>query len=142
MTIREIIRKRRKDLNLTQAELADKMGIGHASIGRYESGKTPLTEKMIQKFSDALDIDLLAAMYESTFLRTSDTLIDLCMSEMGYEYITLSENGGWLIRDEETKIIYDLDEMELEKLFHRFLEHMKIDFKHFLKGREYNGTEK
>lgn len=56
--MRELIKQRRKELKLTQAEVAERMNVGHATIGRYENGQTPLNEATIKQFSEALMCDL------------------------------------------------------------------------------------
>ena len=39
------------------------MNVGHATIGRYETGKTPLNEATIRQFSEALDCDFQEELF-------------------------------------------------------------------------------
>lgn len=56
LTIGERVRKRREELGLTQAALADRMGCYQPDVSRLESGQqTPRVDTM-QRVADALDI--------------------------------------------------------------------------------------
>lgn len=50
--------ERRKDLNITQAKLAQLAGIGLNSLSRLESGKGNPTLKSLQKIADILGFEL------------------------------------------------------------------------------------
>lgn len=41
MTLGERIQKRREELNMTQLQLAEAIGVKEATVSRYESGKIP-----------------------------------------------------------------------------------------------------
>lgn len=64
MTFNDQIKKKRKEKSMTQAELAEKVGVSHATIARYETGKIPLTVEMMQKIASELDIDISELMYK------------------------------------------------------------------------------
>lgn len=65
------IRHRRKSLNLTQAQLADKVGLTESSISRYESGKiSTMPTSTINKICSVLNIkpsELLGLTAENSF---------------------------------------------------------------------------
>ncbi len=56
MTIGERIRKYRRLKDLTQAELAEQVGINKQNISRYESGKAEPRKSTLKKLADALEI--------------------------------------------------------------------------------------
>lgn len=41
------IRQTRKALGLTQAQLAEKLGVDHSTVSRFESGEIPLSERTL-----------------------------------------------------------------------------------------------
>jgi len=55
--LRDNIRQAMKSCEVTQAELASRIGFTSVSISRIISGKTTLTEAHLAKFADALDFD-------------------------------------------------------------------------------------
>lgn len=55
--LRDNIRLAMKSCDVTQAELASRIGFTSVSISRIISGKTPLTEVHLVKFAKALGID-------------------------------------------------------------------------------------
>lgn len=55
MTVGERIKKLRKDLSLTQQQLADKVGVTYIQIGRYETNKSNASADVLQKISSALN---------------------------------------------------------------------------------------
>lgn len=56
--IAEILRNRRKELNLTQEELAEKVGKKRAYIARIEKGETDMQLSSFISISQALGIKL------------------------------------------------------------------------------------
>lgn len=48
----------RLKMEMTQSELAEKVGIRQNMVSEYESGKRVLTKTMAKRFSEALDLDL------------------------------------------------------------------------------------
>lgn len=57
-TLGERIRERREELGMTQAQLAERIGVKEATISRYESGDiTNPPQERIAKMLDALKID-------------------------------------------------------------------------------------
>lgn len=59
MTFGEKIREERRKQNLTQKELADKIGVTNRVITSYETGKSfPRTRDAYKRIADALDINV------------------------------------------------------------------------------------
>ena len=56
--IGENVKKYREKANLTQAELAEKVGIGTASVSRIERGEKRMKMETLRAFADALDISV------------------------------------------------------------------------------------
>ena len=52
----EAIRKRRKDLGLSQEQLAERVGVSYQQIQRYESGYSMLNVENIQRIAKTLQI--------------------------------------------------------------------------------------
>lgn len=57
MTIGGRIRLLRKDLNLTQAEFAKKIGLKQASIGLLENGSRNITERNVLSICEAFSVN-------------------------------------------------------------------------------------
>lgn len=55
----ELIRMRRESLKLTQVDIADRAGIGVATIQRIESGKFFVSMKQLWMLCDALDMGMI-----------------------------------------------------------------------------------
>lgn len=52
------IRKLRRERDLTQAELAARLGINKQNVSRYESGRVEPRRNMLDKFATALGVSL------------------------------------------------------------------------------------
>jgi transcriptional regulator with XRE-family HTH domain len=52
------IRERRKELKLTQQQVADRLGISQQVIARIESGASNMTVATLARIADALEADL------------------------------------------------------------------------------------
>lgn len=57
MTWNQRIKERREALGLSQAALADRLGMGQTSLAGYELGKTGLKLDQVQQFADALGVN-------------------------------------------------------------------------------------
>jgi transcriptional regulator with XRE-family HTH domain len=55
-SLREFIVKIRKEKNITQAELAEKVGVRVATISDYETGKSSINADVIEKIFKILDV--------------------------------------------------------------------------------------
>lgn len=58
MSISERIKKLRIENNLTQSDLAEKVGLTYVQIGRYEKGKSSPSSDILQKLTIALNTSL------------------------------------------------------------------------------------
>jgi ribosome-binding protein aMBF1 (putative translation factor) len=54
-----IVIRRRGQLGLSQAELAERMGTSHSAISRIESGQHPTTVQTLRRLADALGTHLV-----------------------------------------------------------------------------------
>ncbi|MBY8879947.1 helix-turn-helix domain-containing protein [Actinacidiphila acidipaludis] len=54
----ELIRARRTELGISQAQLAERAGTGQAFVSRVESGKTAPTLSVLRRLAAALGCDL------------------------------------------------------------------------------------
>jgi transcriptional regulator with XRE-family HTH domain len=54
-SVNERIKQLRVDNNLTQSELADKVGLSYVQIGRYEKGKSNPSSDVLQKLANVLN---------------------------------------------------------------------------------------
>ncbi len=58
-TLARIVIRRRGQLELSQAELAKRMGTSHSAISRIESGQHPTTVQTLRRLAAALDTHLV-----------------------------------------------------------------------------------
>lgn len=154
--VRELIRTRRKELNLTQEDLAKKMNISISTIGRYESGRTELTDSVIEEFGKALVCDFKEMQRKEFVERIADQLvaervaqeryvipnsfISIALKEMGFPH--KYEDGQWIITDEPMEQKHNIDNDTIKRYFKRIVNLMDIDFRYFLEEQENNGKEK
>ena len=77
MTIGDIIRNRRKELNLRQEDLAELVGTTKATVSRWESGDIhKMKRPMIAKLAKALQIDpLIFLQREEVLMPDEERLI-------------------------------------------------------------------
>ena len=54
MTVGERIKQLRKGMDLTQQQLADKVGVTYIQVGRYETGKSNPSADVLQKIAESL----------------------------------------------------------------------------------------
>lgn len=64
--IGENVKKYREKSNLTQAELAEKVGIGPASVSRIERGEKRMKIETLDAFADALGISVGLLFYQES----------------------------------------------------------------------------
>lgn len=90
-TVGATIAARRKQLGLTQAELAEKLDIGQESLSRMENGQISPKFSRLQSFADALGCsvaDLFRSKKDDVHARSA-TIVDLIqpLSAEGQEAI-------------------------------------------------------
>jgi transcriptional regulator with XRE-family HTH domain len=54
------IRKRRKELGLSQEQLAEKVGVSYQQVQRYENGSSTLNVENVQRIAHALGVPAIA----------------------------------------------------------------------------------
>ncbi|WP_433499971.1 helix-turn-helix domain-containing protein [Sphaerimonospora sp. CA-214678] len=54
----EAVRRRREELGLTQAELAERAGLKQPAVARFEAGGTMPTIPMLERLAEALELRL------------------------------------------------------------------------------------
>jgi ribosome-binding protein aMBF1 (putative translation factor) len=54
----EAVRRRREELGLTQAELAERAGLKQPAVARFEAGGTMPTIPMLERLAEALEVRL------------------------------------------------------------------------------------
>lgn len=72
--IGKIIKTKRKYKNISQTELGEYLGVSHATISRYESGKLPITidsMDLIANYCDFRPTDYMNAFYSEEDVRKS-----------------------------------------------------------------------
>lgn len=68
----ELMKKRRKELKLTQQDLADKCGLSKNTIYNYENGRVDATNENLEKISKVLDLDILDLILEDELCPPAD----------------------------------------------------------------------
>lgn len=79
--IGSIIKTKRKRKNISQTELGEYLGLSHATISRYESGKIPITidsMEQIATYCDFRPMDYMNAFYSEDDVRLSLRRIISC----------------------------------------------------------------
>jgi len=56
------IRKRRKELGLSQEQLAEKVGVSYQQVQRYENGNSTLNVENVQRIAHALGVSAIALL--------------------------------------------------------------------------------
>ena len=57
MSFGEQLRRRREELGISRAELAEKLGVSRSAIGNYETGVSAPKEDVLLRLFDALQVD-------------------------------------------------------------------------------------
>jgi transcriptional regulator with XRE-family HTH domain len=67
-----VVRRRRKQLKLSQETLAGKLGISHQQVQRYENGTDRLNVENLQKVAHALSVPIYYFFLAEGFLEEAD----------------------------------------------------------------------
>ncbi len=54
----KIVRRKRRELEMSQAELADKIGMSQATVQHFENGRSGVSSKTLEKILEVLNIKL------------------------------------------------------------------------------------
>lgn len=122
----ELMKNKRKELGMTQQDLADKCGLSKTTIFNYESGRFEPTKDNIKKLSAALgisEIDLILSEpfdYIETLLNGE---IDFNDIEMELENSLFEKIVDFLYLDEQIKL---LEKKEIKLIVDKLLKVVKI----------------
>lgn len=101
----ERIKRLRKELNLTQTELAQKLNLECAAISKYETGRVPLTQDSLLKLSEIFDVTtdyLLCKTNDKTYNKSIQ--IAACMNDDTVDLSNLSDKDKSFVLDLIKKI--------------------------------------
>ena len=111
-SIKENISRRRKELGLSQSEVAEKIGVSRNSYRSIEKGKTRLVSEFVEPLADVLDMEEL--LFGS---RTYSTSEGMKLIDPAREYASLLDSKEQTIRslkesiESKDEIIRYQDEM-------------------------------
>lgn len=75
------IRERRKAIDLTQQQLAEKMGISRGSLANIETGKQRILVHQVYQFANALETDVFVLLPKMTGIDSRSEKTDLPIPE-------------------------------------------------------------
>lgn len=113
-SIKENISRRRKELGLSQSEVAEKIGVSRNSYRSIEKGKTRLVSEFVAPLADVLDISMEELLFGS---RTYSTSEGMKLIDPAREYASLLDSKEQTIRslkesiESKDEIIRYQDEM-------------------------------
>ncbi len=111
MNLSSTLKKRRKELNLTLLQIADKVGVSEATVQRWESGNIKsLRYNRISKLAEVLNIspaELMGWDEKNLTTTTSDEI-----SPAGHEMLTILNN----LDDDTQKKLLELARLYLNDL--------------------------
>ena len=114
------IRERRKELKLTQKELAKKVGVSFRTIQNYENGITPPSLYIIEKIALALEVSVetLISQYKFDNNFSAQQILEKVTQDKEYK----SKVDNLILTD----IIFDMVDLEM-KYKHDTLEETTLD---------------
>jgi transcriptional regulator with XRE-family HTH domain len=71
-----VVRRRREELGITQAELAERAGLQQPAVARFEAGGTMPTIPMLERLADALLLRLSVELRRTLLHKMQNTLHD------------------------------------------------------------------
>lgn len=117
--IGERVKKRRKELNLTQEELAKKMGYqNRSSINNIETGGRQISQKIVEKLADALYISPSYLMGWDKYLPNNDENHDLDYRDTNPLDISQIKTP----KKFDAQVNADANDLEMIRIFCKFLE--------------------
>lgn len=81
-TLARIVIRRRGQLGLSQAELAERVGTSHSAISRIESGRHPTTVQTLRRLATALDTHLVVGFADEISGKGEAATIDASQAEL------------------------------------------------------------
>ncbi|MGE8080963.1 helix-turn-helix domain-containing protein [Peribacillus loiseleuriae] len=91
-----IIQERRKQLNISQKELADKLGVTNSFLSKIESGKSRINLKRLSQIGDILSLDIFN--YGSEIVEKWQPVIDM------FEDIEVSPDDIMMLKEFLTQV--------------------------------------
>ncbi|MCR9215279.1 MAG: helix-turn-helix domain-containing protein [Proteobacteria bacterium] len=79
------IKKLREGLGLTQEDLAEKVGVVHTTIGRWENGRE-VKKKYRKKLADALGVEMANLIFEAEEIRAAKKVSDTVAVEVDVSF--------------------------------------------------------
>lgn len=126
--IKDSLREVRKSKGLTQAELAEKIGVTQAAIAKYESGEREPSFSTIAKIEEILNHDFINVVVEPNPLHVDESILffegfcndsfKLGETDDGIELVDFRKNGKQ----------YTFEITDVNKLYKRVLKHAEIEF--------------
>ena len=110
MKLGERIKAARKDVKMTQAELAQKIGLATGTIQQYELGKREPRIEIIQKLCTALDVSFSTLMKDADFKEVTEpdrVALRQAFGNKNKEWEIMSEKMSHLSNDHK-KMVYTL----------------------------------
>lgn len=100
MEIRDAIKYSRKKANLTQQQLAERIGLKRSTIGRYENGDNEPSVDIINKISSVVNVDILKMLstfnyfenHEKVLANMPETLCEYMAYFNGYDFRSFYDN--------------------------------------------------
>lgn len=83
MSVGAKIKKERQVKRMTQKELATSAGIAEISVRQYESEKRQPKIDQLQKIANALQINIIDILDDSTLLQNSNEILNSMLENMG-----------------------------------------------------------
>lgn len=99
MSFSENLKDVRKKLNLTQGELAEKIGIHANHISRYERGEASPSADVLKQFSEALDVSADVLLFGDKKDYLMNSIQDSELIKLVKRIEILSENEKDILKD-------------------------------------------
>lgn len=130
----DIIKSRRLELDMTQEELGEKVGLKKSAIAKYESGRVEnLKRSMIKKLSEALELTPNQIMgFKEVDELTDFTTLEDAMNFLLNQNVVMGSNG---------LDISDLNEEELIEYANEVIDMMRLISLKYKRGKN-NGLDR
>jgi transcriptional regulator with XRE-family HTH domain len=109
MQLSEELRARRAELGMSQAGLADQLGVAQQTISRWEGGGSSPGPRQIVALAEVLSLNLSALLRSAGYLVASDVIVD-----------TVRPSGAELMRMTTTELVSFVD-AAWQQLRHRLV---------------------
>lgn len=121
------IKTYRKNLNLTQAEMADKVGVPRSTYANYESNSREPNNEILGKIAEALGVSKFDLLYDVDKIKSELKIWEISNKENPQKYFLeqyIKSLGYEIIFDEEDAFLflktengtYEIEMKDLEEL--------------------------